>query len=889
MEWINKGESLSISLDQWQESIFTAFNFVISVINDNSVVYSTLVYQSCDEVGRVKFDYSIPKHLSKIVDGTKIDVYAKDESGNYFLYTKYAVTYIREIHLSSNIVTTKVRIKSPWLSKHAKPSDKRKIDEVEDCSKTADGRTTEVVSKQGDPWVSANRELRSYVDQSQTVISEGRFFYQYEQGKGSGRIDFAIWFKKQVSESPGSKFFIFDPYFEDVGASLLAAHASDRSEVIVLTTRERYPDTVTEEDGSSDGEFDADEEVGNSTPVYQERINNLLACCERLSPLLSRKKLMVYALPPITGKKPAFHDRYILVLDSTDQPVRGFNLSNSIQLATENYPLLVTPIPADVLPDVVEYAENVLANSSSEPSDNLNFVNDVPNLIYDSKVHATSTVGKLRVEPLAVLDNPYAGIVLSAWLCEPSLKAHVSSGLKEQLDTLGYIQGESLRGDKYLVLGDLGDLLSTCSDDEFTVYWRVAGALFAHTLMGDSQNLYEGMSSPILLQRFMNFLLLQDGEGRKERNDLTGRLDLSQDLAYWLIHLRGTEDYIERFSSKLGWASYFAIKILWNCDPARAIQLLESMITRSIESPEDTYSDSLCRQLISEISLNIEFGIDDKKIRLLMGQSSDFMIWMGFCALERSISSEHRKISLLRDGGFTGARRVQFLGWVINRSSPYKDKTGDVFQLYVDELLRVVPAHLTKSDLSSLVDALRGRMRMLGWCEPWMFESIIRPLITEGRVEADDLCDLWISELVSVMNEFLKGGTGLFTLKTEGQLTNISAYYMSICSLPAFNRSVKELSRIVRQVNGPIKAPLSSTVDWGRWDASLKVAFWVYGFTQWLEYFLNRSALPNEQYEKLKADSFELAMYRHEDEWKAMDHDGGEFAVFLRDRAELSS
>ena len=50
--------------------------------------------------------------------------------------------------------------------------------------------------------------------------------------------------------------------------------------------------------------------------------------------------------------KQVFHDRYILGYDANDRAALGFNLSNSLQGAAQRHPLLVSPIPSDVLLNV---------------------------------------------------------------------------------------------------------------------------------------------------------------------------------------------------------------------------------------------------------------------------------------------------------------------------------------------------------------------------------------------------------------------------------------------------------------------------------------------------------------------------------------------------------
>ncbi len=91
-------------------------------------------------------------------------------------------------------------------------------------------------------------------------------------------------------------------------------------------------------------------EESESANLQTSRIDNLLRNCNQNRHILRRIKLRIYGL-----KYGQLHDRYILIVGKDNLPVAGFNLSNSLQATAQHYPLLVTPIPSDVLLDVERY------------------------------------------------------------------------------------------------------------------------------------------------------------------------------------------------------------------------------------------------------------------------------------------------------------------------------------------------------------------------------------------------------------------------------------------------------------------------------------------------------------------------------------------------------
>ncbi|ESJ72100.1 hypothetical protein CFSAN001081_04288, partial [Salmonella enterica subsp. enterica serovar London str. CFSAN001081] len=103
-----------------------------------------------------------------------------------------------------------------------------------------------------------------------------------------------------------------------------------------------------------------------SDKLFTGRVNNLVACCENNINLLSKLKLRIYGM-----KEGRLHDRYILIMRRNGLPVTGFNLSNSFQKAAENHPLLITPIPSDVLLQVEEYMSSLLQEIGTNKNDDI--------------------------------------------------------------------------------------------------------------------------------------------------------------------------------------------------------------------------------------------------------------------------------------------------------------------------------------------------------------------------------------------------------------------------------------------------------------------------------------------------------------------------------------
>ena len=212
-----------------------------------------------------------------------------------------------------------------------------------------------------------------------------------------------------------------------------------------------------------------------SDKLPHERINNLLANCEHNRRPLKRIKLRIYGL-----KEGRLHDRYLLIIGPDGLPIAGFNLSNSIQKAAENYPLLVTPILADILLKVEQYKSGLVQEAEAAQSAG-GTENPSMRLLFDT---ASSSTAPRRYEPLRFLEKARAGNVLSAWTGETSLQGLSGDRLKEQMVALGLLNDDSLALSRY------GGLVRIACDEQagdftdFTATWEVLGEVLAHSPTG---------------------------------------------------------------------------------------------------------------------------------------------------------------------------------------------------------------------------------------------------------------------------------------------------------------------------------------------------------------------------------------------------------------------
>ena len=867
VSWTNVPRSLVARFNSMQVPHFNGFQFRLSITNDSQIVYSSIATaeRNAEDVFECRFD--LGTELRARTDSTELEIFGfQDEhSREGTLCCRWRIGYIREANLQFNVVVGhgSSPVKFDWLEKATRPSESDRVKAALMINRGNPGFTNRIGRREADPWVPANRDLVTLFARLHPQKSEGRFFLRWSQGDGEGRLQFVEWFKELLAKYQQHQMVIFDPYFESAGLGLLLLCAAPAADYIVFTS---MPKQKGDDVAPSEGDKPA-----------PGRINNLVASCENNRHLLKYIKLRIYGL-----KEGQLHDRYILIMGPDRLPIAGFNLSNSLQKAAENYPLLVTPIPADILLKVEQYKSGLVQEAEAAQSRS-ETENPSMRLLFDST--AVPTVPR-RYEPLRFLEKAQAGEVLSVWTGEPSLQGLSGDRLKEQMAGLGLLKDDSL------ALPEEADLRN-CLDSQagnfadFTATWEVLGEILAHSRFGDYRphKLESERGFLEFLSRFLetSFNRAYD-EVDKELAVTDARffqepIETLLHSPYDPAHLFHPTKYVA-----LTWAEYYAIKFLWWYAPDALLAIAEAQMARVPVEPQgsDAVRLSLLSQIVSEITLSVQFDISDGQRDRLVRSSNGLLQWMGLNAIEMQLERPGGLVTVLQlVAAFTYPERVRALGWMVNHvaGSP---KKADIYNGLIAALHAALPATIPADELRCLIDSMRGHMRQLAWTGSWLFQDVVSPLLQNDRAKVDDACVIWVQELASMLEPQLKDRVQLFDQAREGQATNITAFIFANSSPERQQDCLKSLQAILRRQKRIVRQPLASTSNWTRWDNALTVSLWILAFSKWSEYYLRQRSMMDRELEQLSLDARELAMVRPIVEWRSeVAGKRGQLAAFL--------
>lgn len=871
--WADTPHALIVRFNPMQVPHFSGFQFSLSIANDGQIVYSSIDTAVRDVDGSFECKFDLDSQLRARTDSTELEIFGfhGDRSSQGTMCCRWRVGYIREIHFQGHVVGHKTSpIKFDWLEKATRPSETARVQAALTINRGNLGFTNRIGGRAADPWVPANRDLTSLFARLHPTKSEGRFFLRWGQGDGEGRLQFVEWFRALLAKYQQHQMVLFDPYFEDAGLGLLLLCAAPEADYILFTS---LPKPATEGRPTR----------RKSDKSGQKRINNLLANCGQNRHLLNRIKLRIYGL-----KEGRLHDRYILIMGPDGLPVAGFNLSNSFQKAAENYPLLVTPIPADTLLKVEQYKSELLQEAATIPPEGESG-NPSMRLLFDSTASPTAP---RRYEPLRFLEKAQAGDVLSVWIGEPSLQGLSGDPLKDRMAMLELLKDGSLALPE---TAGLRNCLNQQAGDfsDFRATWEVLGEVLAHSRFGDYR-FHELKSEHDFLGFLAQFL---DASFNRVHDEVDKELAVTDARlfrepvetllysSYHPHHLFHPTKY-----AALTWSEYFTIKFLWWYAPDALLAIAEAQMPRVPMEPQvqEAVRLSLLSQIVSDISLSVQFDINKEQRDRLVRSGNGLLQWMGLNAIEMQLEKPGGLARVLQlAAGFTYPERMRALGWLVQHAAGNAKKT-EIYNGLVAALHEALPATISADELRRLVDTMRGHMRQLAWTEPWLFQNVVLPLLQNDRAKFDDACEIWVQELAGMLEPLLKDQSRLFDRAREGQATNVTAFLVAHSGPERRKASLHSMRVILMRQRRIVQQPLASTSDWTRWDGALVVSMWILTFARWCQYYLRGRDMKDCELENLLRDARDLAMVRPMDEWSAKEAGKqGELAAFLGQVDEL--
>lgn len=414
----------------------------------------TRVSQPVDGVLSVEFPISEGEVIC--YSELELEIYVQSSKGCFELCGRWGTHYVRRVDISTGITGASVEpVKTKFFRKNNNLKQQKKNNLLMPINQ-GEVSTQNLQAWHSDEWVDTNSRFLEWVKKNRCEPSSARFFSS-QAGRGAdGGIQFVQWLKESFQKYPDRKWILVDPYFDEVGLQLLSLAGCCTIHFEIITAEQK---------GASNRNDDWKQRLRSEGEKFCHNTRARLALC-----LLNDK---------------AIHDRYLWIEDADAGVIEGFHLSNSLQGATQLYPLLITPIPKDVLRQVQQYVRDKKAKSLKDM------------LIFDAKdtvVPPTNPIDQL-------MGFPQIGEILSELYGVESFKGLCGEELKQQL-----VQKRLLGSERFYRLpfvNALRRLAQTEGPESFAAYWRVFATVVSLSMESSKgvlrlRNAFRSLAKPLM-------------------------------------------------------------------------------------------------------------------------------------------------------------------------------------------------------------------------------------------------------------------------------------------------------------------------------------------------------------------------------------------------------
>lgn len=818
-----KGDDASLKLSEPMTHDASDLLVVVNAYSADSVVATYTARLDKHEKYPLKHGFRLEAFEKQICTSFTLEIYALNDLGDSFLVLQTGNYFVRSMNLNMQMVEPiRSNEKLSWLEKHVPPKDQAKLQATARVGRALRDSRSQLGGHTADPWVALNSVTETIMKQLCPKTSDGRFFLTLTDSGGTSRIQLTEWLRKIFENHHDAQIAWFDPFMEDAGVDLLHRMGTAAGDYLIITTEKE----------SKDG--------GKAGADQPNRIQNLLNQCTSWgNGYFGNVRLKVLVVP-----ESKIHDRMILIRSASGRPLAGYQLSNSIQRANDNYPLLATPIPLDVMPHVFEYCDRIIQSTLHGEGKKV----PTAKLIFDSTSFIESE--KEDEEPKGLnhsscfTDAPRAGDVLAWWLDDLEFTGLSGAELMNQLEAKGQVKDGKLNPEMFENIPTKFWTEGLPLED-FHSAWDALGYVLAHCQAGQ---LYTEERKPFP-QSLQSALLEHLNPARQSALQPRARkalLDLehyrSQDLTKLLLSTDDPGKAFRYSPPDTSWSDYYALKLLWSHTPQALVSWLNEVCTQRVKGLRPNV---LVIEAFKYICLSLGFDRHPVQIKSLLHSETSIVTWVGLHAFKDAINKGAwgvDTLDLIDHVTPAGAHRT-ILCWLINEAN-YEG--ADVKHQLISKLTQSLPEPLSDQELQDILQPVRGRLGRLHHFTPWILESLLLPMLEQKTVDTAQISREWFNELASQWRSSLKDNNSLhFKLEADGAFTDELATLTRYLAPEDRKTIVAELWKIFNALARTIRQPFSAQVSWQSHILAHEVNLWLYALARRINALVDVDASPS--------------------------------------------
>jgi hypothetical protein len=751
-------------------------------------------------------------------------------------------------HISFNIgiMGANVDYSTPWSKRVEK--NKRESTRIENLRKITQTSYEKPIHI-GDTSAleESNNNAEELIKDIFPIQSGAKFF---EKGWFSnGGIDFVTWLSELTKNNNTKELIIIDPFFDDVGITEFFARATVSSTKYIAITNSllsSYDDT-------------------NSSNVKSLRRDRIIDAFNRVKPIVEALNISVIDINKYINKTPSseqiFHDRYLILYDSNLTPTNGFHLSNSIQGATKNSPLLITIIPSDILPKVSSYV-NALRTANGVA---LNLGGDlrVEEIISTRSAPSKNRTNKLRPfiinagffreifgdRKKALLWSPPHDTCakLAFEIFEQKFQGSHEDDWYDAENILTLQHAELMDQSHKLIIDDeiyenLPQFFNSIASDQmrFKQWWESFCHLCYHMPMNKYNDVLKELpSSSSLITMWTNFINVL----LKEKLSTSIEIETARDILTGIVYL--TDNFIDALEYYNRIPDYYSstanimvtLEFISQNNPILLIKITEDHVdtlkkNRLNNDFTKTYTYMISRSILS-IIINIFsckfFSNDDFINRMLVSPIAIFRAIASNSIFDKN-SIYFNRFDLLEK--LNNHDRLALLTKIVYNLRIESNQNNGIINEDINRKLLpvcqlIVETHPNSISLDELIRRCGGPS--IGSWSISTLNNILIPLKEKGTISACDIIKAF-GELLLNKIKTPESGIIYFYRPSDADLTEAFAITLNYTGVDAEspNHWIDKITKIGKTAIKTINKPFIQSLNYEKWANSIDQIMWVY-------------------------------------------------------------
>jgi hypothetical protein len=721
--------------------------------------------------------------------GAMIEVWVEvPEIEQFRLIYEHDAAWIRGVGWRSVIADAQISLGSAWIeewsgrrrdvkNRRIRAAAMQSVKRVIHSRKSFTGKTDE-------PWSIGEKNAAAIARHLRPAQSGALWIPRMSDPDSGGRMRLVEWFRETFGkENAPSELLVVDPYFDTSGLDVIARIETPGWRVTVITALPTKADK-------------ADVKKKELSEAY-----------DKFLPMFSKVDLRIF-----TVREGRLHDRYILEFAGSESPRHGFNLSNSLCSATENYGLLITPIPGDVLGEVADAVAEMIDGMQpllSRPVPSPRVTASPVNINAKTESVAASETRVLAAATSCGIDSFCKLLAEHAWLVaytgrvidyglEAAPRWSAVPGMAKMLHV--YLSNKVIDG------GHGGDPLRLIS-------------------------LAQAAAHPFTKQ--------QAGVDVWMRSDGRGGSDWALQLGLWLLFVIDPERFTHLLCDYCEQASHGALEV--QLGHGRRIEAALGVI-------EVAFRHGVVDESLHEVIAH-GLGSEQPLVRFLLGALLGQKRIGRIGKLENDGWSPKRVRTLLLHFGDPEERLLVVADWLTELrwaiSSIFGGNLGKhelLHREFIEWMIEDWPDTIARPDLVEVVRRCDAP-DIAGAHSHVLIDELLVPLNRLGKLSAVDLVSVWLDDFEERIRQTLENNR-FFSVNTDSGITDVCSRLLGdggrnfdynaesdrMALSKRFSATLDHLEQVWRNAGWKLVAPFARTLHYRGWANARKARAWISGF-----------------------------------------------------------